>query len=209
MKIRHKILVAVVPLLTLSVAAMSAFSKQAAQEVLLQGVINSGRAISLNLAQSQEMVQSFQQGEENRLLPLLQQVQENSGARYAMILNPNGEVLAHTNVVERGKLYADQATWQALTSNQPEYLRLEADGQELMDFSFPIWELEQTDAGEEFILMGKKDVRAQKRLGTVRLGLPLREALDTAERISAQTVHCPTSARRSAGQSAGRPPIVL
>lgn len=186
MKIRHKILVAALPLLLVSVVAMSILSEQAAQEVLIQGVINSGRAISLNLVQSQEMVQSFQQGEENRLLPLLQQVQENSGARYAVILSPTGEVLAHTNVVERGKLYADPVTLQALASTQPEYLRLEVDGQALMDFSFPIWELEQTDAGEEFILMGKKDVRAQKRLGTIRLGLPLQEALDTAERISAQ-----------------------
>lgn len=186
MKIRHKILASVIPLLLLSVVAMSIFSEQAAREVLIQGVINSGRAISLNLVQSREMVQSFRLGEENRLLPLLQQGQENAGARYAMILSPTGEVLAHTNVVERGKVYVDEATLQAVNSSQPEYLRLELDGQQLMDFSFPIWELEQADAGEEFILMGKKDVRAQKRLGTVRLGLPLEEALNTAERISAQ-----------------------
>ena len=132
------------------------------------------------------MLQSFQQGEENRLLPLLQQVQENSGARYAMILGPNGEVRAHTNVVERGKLYADEATMQAVGSNQPEYFRLKQDEQELMDFSFPLWEVEKTEAGEEFILMGKKELRVQKRLGTVRLGLPLQEALDTAGRISSQ-----------------------
>ncbi len=186
MKIRHKILVAVIPLLAISVVAMSVFSEQAARKVLIQGVVNSGRAISLNLAQNQETVQSFQQGEENSLLSLLQQAQENSGARYAMILGPTGEVLAHTNVVERGRLFADQATLQALASTQPEYLHLETDGQELIDFSFPIWELEQTEAGEEFILMGKKDVRAQKRLGTIRIGLPLQDALDTAERIAAQ-----------------------
>ena len=186
MKIRSKIAVAVIPLLLFSVVAMSAFSEQAAQEVLIQGVINSGRAITVNLAQSPEMLQSFQQGEENRLLPLLQQVQENSGARYAMILGPNGEVRAHTNVVERGKLYADEATMQAVGSNQPEYFRLKQDEQELMDFSFPIWEVEKTEAGEEFILMGKKELRAEKRLGTVRLGLPLQEALDTAGRISSQ-----------------------
>jgi PAS domain S-box-containing protein len=186
MKIRSKIAVALIPLLLLSVVAMSAFSKQAAQEVLIQGVINSGRAISLNLAQSPEMLQSFQQGEEKRLLPLLQQVQENSGARYAMILSLTGEVRAHTNVVERGKLYADEATLQAVGSDQSEYLRLMLDGQELMDLSFPIWEVEKNEAGEEFILTGKKEARAQKRLGTIRLGLPLQEALDTAGRISSQ-----------------------
>ncbi|MCC7263724.1 MAG: HAMP domain-containing protein [Candidatus Latescibacteria bacterium] len=186
MKIRSKIAVALIPLLLLSVVAMSAFSKQAAQEVLIQGVINSGRAISLNLAQSPEMLQSFQQGEEKRLLPLLQQVQENSGARYAMILSLTGEVRAHTNVVERGKLYADEATLQAIGSDQSEYLRLMLDGQELMDLSFPIWEVEKNEAGEEFILTGKKEARAQKRLGTIRLGLPLQEALNTAGRISSQ-----------------------
>ena len=59
--------------LLLAVVAMSLFSEQAIQEVLVQGVINSGRTISLNLAQSQETLQSFQLGEETRLLPLLQQ----------------------------------------------------------------------------------------------------------------------------------------
>jgi len=185
-KIRHKISIVAYPLLLLAVLAMSLFSEQAIQEVLIQGVISSGRAISLNLARNRETLQSFRLGEENRLLPLLQQVAESSGARYTMLLGPDGQVLAHTNVVERGKVYDDQATLQAISSSQPEYLRLEVDRQPLVDLSFPVWEVEQTEAGEEFVLLGKKDVRAQKRLGTVRIGLPLKEALNTAERISDQ-----------------------
>ena len=145
MRIRNKILLFFLPIVLLSVVTMTLFSKRAVQQVLIQEVIKSGRSISLNLAQSPEMVLSFQRGNEKLLLPPLQQVLENAGALYAMVLDPEGRVLAHTNVVEKGKLYADEATLLAVKSDHLEYLQLEIDGRPFMDISFPVWELEHTE----------------------------------------------------------------
>ena len=186
MKIRNKILLVFLPIVLLSVATMTQFSRRVVQQVLIQEVIRSGRSLSLNLTQSPEMVLSFQTGNEKLLLPPLQQIQENAGTLYAMVMDPEGRVLAHTNVVEKGRHYTDVATVQALKSDHLESRQGERDGQPVMDIAFPVWELEQTEGGEEFLLLGRKEVRAKRRLGTVRLGLPLQGALETADRISTQ-----------------------
>ena len=186
MKIRHKILFGLLPITLLSVGIATLFTRRVVKQVLVQEVTRRGLSISLNLARSREMVLSFQRGDERTLLPPLQQIMENAGALYVMVLDPEGRVLAHTNVVERGKRYADPTTMQAVNSSQPEYAQIEIDGQPLVDVSFPVWELEETTSGEEFLLLGKKGVQVKRRLGTVRLGLALKEELETAERISAQ-----------------------
>ena len=188
MKIRQKMLLGFLPIALLSVGVMTLFANRVVEQVLVQEVTRRGLSISLNLAKSRETALSFQTGDEGRLLPMLQQIRENAGAQYAMVLDSAGLVLAHTNVVEKGKQYRDAATLRSIETEDPEHFLIEVDGRPVIDVSFPVWEFEEQAAGEEFLLLGKREVRARRRLGTVRLGLSLTDALDTANRISAQVL---------------------
>jgi len=187
-KIRHKALIGLLPIALLSAGTFAWFTGQVVERVLVQEVTRRGLSISLNLSRNQEMVESFLRGEERRLLPPLQQALENAGAQYAMVLDLEGKVLAHTNVVETGKRYADAVTRQALAADGPGDMRIELNGEPVVDVSFPVWELLETTGGEEFLLLGRREVQVKRRLGTVRLGLSLREALETTEQISGQVL---------------------
>ena len=184
MRITEKLLLVFIPTFMLSVVTMTLFSKRAAQQTLVQDVVRSGLSISLNLAQSRGMVISFETGDERLLLPPLQRIMENTGALYAMVLDPQGSVLAHTNVVEKGRRYDDAITSRALRSDEPVYESLKVDGHAVMDIAFPAWELERNQTDEEYLLLGRQDARTRRRLGTIRLGLPLEESMETAARIS-------------------------
>ncbi len=184
MRITEKLLLVFIPTFMLSVVTMTLFSKRAAQQALVHDVVRSGLAISLNLAQSRGMVHSFENGDERFLLPTLQRIMENTGALYGMVLDPQGLVLAHTNVGEKGRRYDDAITSRAVESDEPVYESLNVDGHAVMDIAFPAWELERSQTDEEYLLLGRQDLRAKRRLGTIRLGLPLEESLKTADRIS-------------------------
>ena len=184
MRITEKLLLVFIPTFLLSVVTMTLFSRRAVEEALIQSVVKSGHAMSINLNQSQGMVRSFAMGNESLLLPPLQQMLESTGALYGMILDPDSRVLAHTNVVEKGKVYSDHVTMDAVRSERPQHAILEVDGLKVMDFAFPVWALDRTHTGEEFLLLGKRARGARRRLGTIRLGLSLEESLGTAATIS-------------------------
>ena len=186
MRIRNKILIFFIPLAVTSVVAMALFSRRAVESELVQEVIKRGQSISLRLVQSPEMITNFQSGNEKQLLPPLQKMMKNAGAVYAVVLDTNGRVLTHTNVVEKGKLYRDTFTIKVVKSEFSEHGKMEIDGKPVMDISTPVWEREETIAGEEFLLTGKKEAGRKKRLATLRLGLPLEEVLNRADQISNQ-----------------------
>ena len=150
MRITEKLLLVFIPTFLLSVVTMTLFSRRAVEEALIQSVVKSGHAMSINLNQSQGMVRSFAMGNESLLLPPLQQMLESTGALYGMILDPDSRVLAHTNVVEKGKVYSDHVTMDAVRSERPQHAILEVDGLKVMDFAFPVWALDRTHTGEEF-----------------------------------------------------------
>ena len=184
MRITEKLLLVFIPTFLLSVVTMTLFSRRAVEEALIQSVVKSGHAISINLSQSQGMVRSFANGNESLLLPPLLQMLESTGALYGMVLDPESRVLAHTNVVEKGKVYSDHVTMDAVRSERPHHAMLEVDGLKVMDFAFPVWALDRTHTGEEFLLLGKRAGGPRRRLGTIRLGLSLEESLGTAATIS-------------------------
>ena len=183
MNIRTKILVFLLPLMLISVGTMTLFSKRAVQTVIGQEVAKRAISNAIALAQAPETILGFRTGSEKLLLPALQSVMENTETIYAMALDPAGQVLAHTNVAEKGKLYNDTVTRQALQADRPGYRQVETGGQPAMDIFLPVWEFSKEDSGEEFLLLG---VEPKARLGTLRLGVPLSESLETADRISGQ-----------------------
>ncbi|MDA0747013.1 MAG: ATP-binding protein [bacterium] len=186
MRIRTKLLVFSLPLFLAAVVIMTLSSRQAVQTIMFQEVAKRGLTISAGLAQSSEIVSGFQSGSERMLLAALQSTLENTEAQYVFALDVSGRVLAHTNVAEKGKQYSDPVTLEVLRMEEPEYRRIETDGQFLMDVSFPVWSLAAEESGEEFLFLGEQDAGDKKRLGTLRLGLPLRNALETADQISGQ-----------------------
>jgi signal transduction histidine kinase/DNA-binding response OmpR family regulator len=85
---------------------------------------------------------------------------------YAMVLDPDGKVLASTLPGERGKRYDDPVTRTALQSATESFAYSDFEGQKVLDTSYPI----QLD---------------NRRLGTVRIGLslrPLQQALALSRR---------------------------
>ncbi len=130
----------------------------------------------------------FRAGNEPSLLLALQAGLEHTGAVYGMALDPTGRVLAHTNVVEKGKVYRDSVTTSALRATQPSYRQIIVDGQPVLDIGLPVWAVQQATSGEEFLLFGGKELKETTRLGTLRLGLPIGDVLKTIDRISRQVM---------------------
>ena len=114
MRIRNIILIFFLPVVVISVVAMTLFSRRVVEGELIQEVIKRGQSVSIRFVQSPEMIMSFQSGNEKQLLPPLQQMMKNAGAVYAIVLDTQGRVLTHTNVVEKGKLYVDTFTIQVV-----------------------------------------------------------------------------------------------
>jgi signal transduction histidine kinase len=131
---------------------------------------------------------AFRSGDEEALLFLLQEVKNQTDAVYTIALDLTGRVLAHSNVVEKGKTYIDAATREALRSDQPGYHERTVDGRTVVDVFLPIWAVRRAENEEEFLLFGGKELQETVRLGTLRLGLPYHETLETESRITTQIV---------------------
>lgn len=182
MKLRLKLLVFFIPLYLITVVVMTVLVRYGVQTIVVHGV--SERGLSVASAVTPEALEGFRSGDEARLLPYLQAVQENVQAVYAMALAPNGRVLAHTNVVEAGQTYQDSTTRVALQATETTYQKIVQNGQPILDLAHPIWALPETST-EAFLLLGDEGGQ-KKRVGTLRMGLPLRSALATADEISNQ-----------------------
>jgi PAS domain S-box-containing protein len=188
MRTTEKILLLFLPTFMLSVVTMTLLSRRAAESVLIGDAARSGRTIAINLVQSAEMVQGFRHGNEGLLLPPLQSAQANTDAEYAIVLGPHSRVLAHTNVVEKDKVYDDEISRRAVAAAVGLQEEVYVDGRRIMDVSYPVWEVDRADEGEAFLLLGPMDKAGQRRLATIRLGVPLDRALDAADRISSQVL---------------------
>jgi len=118
-------------------------------------------------------------GREELLLPRVQAVQAFSGAVYAAVVSSSGVVLAHTNVLEKGRRRADPAALAALASAGPFVDEVFEDDRPRLFLGLPIWRVE-----DDFLLSGKD----RTRVGTLLLTLPLDATLESARRAGAQVV---------------------
>lgn len=142
MRTTEKILLLFLPTFLLSVVLMTLFSRRAAERVLIEDVARSGRALSITLVQSREMVEAFRSGDERLLLPPLQQVQANTDAFYALVLGPDLRVLAHTNVVEKDKVYDDDVSRRAVSAIEHVQEELQIGEHRVIDVAYPVWEVD-------------------------------------------------------------------
>ena len=116
---------------------------------------------------------------EDLLLPSLQSVQSFSGAAYAAVVSPDGLVLAHTNVLEKGRRRDDPTSRRALAATAPFVEDVVEEGHRRLFLGLPIWRAE-----EDFLLSGKD----RTRVGTLLLALPLDITLESARRTGTQVV---------------------
>src|SRR5579863_3531102 len=105
MKLQGKLFLVLIPLAAASLAAVLLLSRGAVNAILLQGVGERGVSELADVSREIEAAGSIK--DEKILLPILNESMSQAQASYAMVLDLNGKVLAHTNVVEKGKTYAD------------------------------------------------------------------------------------------------------
>jgi signal transduction histidine kinase len=175
-----------ISVILLAGGAISFLSKRGVHAILIGEVAK--RGILKNTSLPAEIVLAFRNGDEDLLLSLLQMMKQRTDALYAVALDSTGRVLAHTNVVEKGKVYQDPATQQALRSDQPRYRELEMVGQQVVEVSLPVWSVRQAATEEEFLLFGGKELKENNRLGILRFGLPINETLQTEKEITTQII---------------------
>ncbi len=183
MTLRTKFLIFIISIALLSGSASIFFSNRGVHSILLGEVAKRG---ILKTSLPAEVASAFREEDEDLLLSFLQMTMQRTDAIYAVALDPTGRVLAHTNVVEKGKIYQDPATQEALRASQPGYRELQVAGQKVVDVSLPFWSIREASTEEEFLLFGGKELKETIRLGTLRLGLPMAEMLETEKRITLQ-----------------------
>ena len=155
---------------------------ESVHRILLDEVAQKGELAAGQLVD--QVGPKFQRSEESYLLPLLQAVQEQTGALYVQAIDRTGLVLAHTNVAEKGKVYADKETQADLHARKAHAHPALYKGSQVMEVMFPVWFRSGPVMSEDFILSGSKESGAKEYLGLVELGLPLHQALVTEYRLS-------------------------
>lgn len=174
MRLQAKVLSASSFLALIAAGSVLFLSKEAINTILIQGVADRG------FLETAEMTPKMSPGmgkmDEKILLPLLHDAAARTHASYAMVLDSRGTVIAHTNVIEKGKIYSDPFTRYALSLKKPGFQLIDLDDAKILDAAVPIWAND-----DDFLLSHEKEGRT--RLGTLRLGLPLEQALEIRAKI--------------------------
>lgn len=157
-------------------ALIIGLSRRAVHRAVVAQAGAAGAALAADLAR--QMTPGARAGSERLLLPLVQRVRERCGAAYALVLAPDGRILAHTNVAEVGRVVADAVSRAALARQDAGWAETRMDQLALLDLSLPVGE---EDA--EFLLAAGRPA-GRGRVGVLRIGLPLTDAIATERRIT-------------------------
>jgi len=180
MKLQTKFLGILLPAGALAAALMLFLIQRSVHSVVIGGLERG--ASSLALTSTRQLAKGIVSKRELDLLPALQHLQLEEGALYAEVLDPQGKVLAHTTVTEKGKVEDDEFTKAALSSEEPMTAKGRIGAEPVLLLAIPIWPMEAS-SGEDFLLRGARPPRRWKRLGTLKLAIPLRAAQETETRI--------------------------
>src|SRR6185437_1680338 len=171
MKLRTQFSLAFVPILLLSGISLTWLARRAIHRVIFDEVAHAGQTRLKEVAA--ESAPAFRSKSEDQLLPSLTSAMNQADAAYAIALDPQGRVLAHTNVVEKGKQYHDVLTESAIHSDHAlvrEYLNEKS---RFLDLSQPVWGHAERESDEEMFLSQGQPGGKIVRLGTLRLGISL------------------------------------
>jgi PAS domain S-box-containing protein len=178
LRLKAKILLAFVPLSIIAAGLIVTLERCAVQRVLFDQIAADALDEVAEVAPTFTAAVSARR--EDLLLPRLQVLGERVHAFDVVALDTAGLVLAHTNVVERGKTYRDADTRAALERVQPRSDALMLDGRPILSVTVPLWE-----NGEDFLLSSEG---GRRRIGTLRLRMSLEDAQSTEARIVRQLI---------------------
>ena len=138
-------------------------------------------------ALSEDTRQGFELKSESILLPILQAEQKAGvDADYVAALDTDGQVLAHTNVAEKGKFFRDSFTQKMLRQDKLGMRVVDNGKTSSIDVWSPVWEKKVDESNEQFLLGGQTTPSSTHRLGTIVLSMSLRQATLTVNRIIRQ-----------------------
>lgn len=181
MKLQSKFLALLLPAGALASALVVFLIQRSVHSVIIGGLERS--AVVLALAAAPHLAPGISADREMELLPELQSLQREEGALYAAVLGPDGKIVAHTTVTEKGKIDDDEFTRAALGSDGPRSARGVVRGEPVLLIAVPIWPEGAPPAAEDFLLSGAPGPRSRERLGTLKVAVPLRAAQATESRI--------------------------
>jgi PAS domain S-box-containing protein len=186
MKLQTQLSIALIPILLVTGGATTFLTRQAVHKVVLDQVARRGAARLADIEPRSQ--QGFVSRSEKLLLPLMTSLMRQEHARYAMAMDEKGQILSHTDVVEVGHVLTDAESLEAIHSDRASQHLTEWQGTPVLDVSFPVRGRMQplSSASEEYVLSGAVEGAGLERLGTLRLGLPLDEALATESKIIRQ-----------------------
>ena len=183
MKLQTQFSIVFIPLLLLSGGGLMHFARKAIHKAILEEEVSRGQAKLEEVAT--ESVSGFETQNENLLLPILTSALTKQSAVYVMAVDPMGKVLAHTDVLEKGKNYDDAASRDALKTDQPTSHEISDRSLPVLDLSWPVWGSGQrlNNAAEDLLFIGSHE---RTRLGTLRMGFPLTNARVVERKIVGQ-----------------------
>ena len=170
MKLQTQFALAFMPTLLLWGFGATWLARRAVHRGILASVASRGEARLGETAGS--VAAGLQAGKESLLLPGLTALLAKEDAVYVMALDPQGRVLAHTNVLETGKTYRDEATHSSIASEAPSHREIQVSGQRVLDIGWPVWSdsLKSATISEEYLLGAPSAGVGHRRLGTLRIG---------------------------------------
>ena len=90
---------------------------------------------------------------------------------YAMILDPSGRLLAHSDMRQTGRVYTDELSRRAVQATAPLVQETQRDGVRMYDFAVPIYVLNERRAIARVAVSLEREWAAIQRTGTVILAL--------------------------------------
>ncbi|MDE2491435.1 MAG: response regulator, partial [Elusimicrobia bacterium] len=174
MRLQSKVLAVFLPVAAVFAALVAFVGRGATESIMVREL---GRRLRPQVEDfADKIAPDLEARRESAILTRLQAAQAFTGAEFAEALDPSGVVLAHTNVLETGKLRTDAGAREALDSDRSVSVRERGPHGPVLVVSAPVWRPD-----EEFLLSGGP----HRRLGTLRVALPLGATLDSARRVGA------------------------
>lgn len=183
MSIRLRFLLFYLPLTALSVWVMTVFSRDAVQTALVHQVIKRAQSTMEEVLRDPGLAAGIADNDEARVLPDLWSIFEYGDFLYVAAIDLDGRVVAHTNVVERGKHYGDAFSRKSMATETSVHEWDRSGDRLYLRVSCPVVERVEESSGEAFLLMGAESETVVRR-GTLLVGVPVEEALGTASSIA-------------------------
>jgi PAS domain S-box-containing protein len=164
-KLTFKVLLFLTVLGILSGGVIISLAWQSVNAIESRNLMEAAQARVMDLAE--ENIEGFKAQNETVLLPALQMTQRLGDADYVAALDLAGRVVAHTNVGEKGKTYQDVYTQRLISEKMAGSHIVKMGGETFVDAWAPVWNEEEDEVNEQFLLGETSGKHHLERLGTV------------------------------------------